>query len=810
MGKHSDHTTARHGTTAKRVGLGLAVGATLVVVAFGATSTLVGAVTTENSTVHGNRFAAAIRIDGGVYELAAVPESGTEFGQGPAAGTVSFDMLPEGTQTVELDAGDTVAVDVALPAGVAPAQLPSDDTASGYTRTWSASETAGAWTVRQSVTATATGPLALPSASFGITTDFTDVRSEAELTVRATVTLPERYASTHPSDSTVMPAHWNVVAGVYRLGVTASGANTVAVKYASHPEETGERLHLVPGDVITTTVTLPAGVSPAQLPGATEADGIASSWSSTRVGQGWAVTQTQTATAPVETYGVTGGTFEASVTAQLWNAGYTVTAETVLPKRFTSAQARMEAKVPGKVSPPGVGRIAAGGGQSIAISEANRAGYGWGANTSGQVGSGSTASQVTTPTPLGPLGTQPFLQVAAGAQHTVGLSTDLRLYGWGADYNGQTGTDQKSGTNVLKPTRANPTQSGTFTQVAAGTRTSLALDTQGRAWGWGSGDFGALGADAEVTGRKRPTPLAQPTGVRFVQVEAGNQTTFAVDADGRVWGMGSNARGQLGLGTGVQKTGVFTQIPMPDGVRIVQIAANGSSENQQALALTDSGEIIAWGMNAGGEAGIGIDGSQPQTVTTPRKIQTPEGVRFTKLAAGEGVSLALSTTGQVYSWGIQSLGYQSPSQTSIPTRIQLPAVAGGYIDIAAGDAHAFALGANSALYGWGMQNQGRLGTTATGFQHTPKLISLTLTRSADEASEDTEPADKESQAETGQVVDGDDAPAGEESDWSDESDGPGVAGEDAAGDESASDGDPTLAPTGAPEAAAIHARDESE
>lgn len=800
MGKHSERTTAKHHKTAKRLGLGFAVGAALVVVAFGATSTLVGAVTTDNSTVHGNRFAKSLRTDGGVYKLTTAPTNGTAFGPGAAAGTVSFAMLPEGATSVELEAGDTISVDVVLPSGVVPTELPEDETAKGYTRAWSATEADGTWTVHHAVTPTATGSVTLPHASFGITTDFTDVRPEEDLTVRASVGLPERYTSTHPTDSTTIPVHWNVLAGVYHLGVKGSGPDSISIHFSSHPEETGERLYLVPGDVVTTTVYLPRGVSPAPLPKADEAGGIASSWMSERVGEGWTVTQTQRVTSPVEVYGVASGTFEASTTNQVWNDGYTVQAEATLPARFTSAQARTETKVPGVVAAPGLGRITAGGGQSIAVSQTNQEGYGWGLNDNGQVGTGSTAQQITAPRNLGRLGNQSFLQVAAGKDHTIALSADKRVYGWGSDYDSQTGTDSAQGHKVLKPTEAVPTQKVTFSQVAAGTRTSLALDGNGRIWGWGSGDSGALGKDVEGLNRFRPAPIVQPAGITFVQVEAGNQTTFAIDTDGRLWGMGSNANGQLGLGTGVQKATTLTQIPMPDNARIVQVAANSSTTNQQTLALTDSGEIIAWGMNAGGEAGIGIDGSQPSSVFAPRKIQTPEGVTFTKLAAGDGVSLGLSSSGQVYSWGIQTLGYETPSQTSVPSLIQLPVVAGGYVDIAAGDAHAFTLGANGQLYGWGLQNQGRLGTTATGFQHTPKLINLALARSAgDEA--DAVADDASVDAELVEAVD--------EAVTVDENGQPEAADEEANEQEdSGSDEDPSTPAEG--QAAPAAAREESD
>ena len=174
-----------------------------------------------------------------------------------------------------LEAGDTISVDVAHPSALVPTELPEDETAKGYTRAWSATEADGTWTVHHAATPTATGPVTLPHASFGITTDFTDVRPEEGLTVRASVGLPERYTSTHPTDSTTIPVHWNVLAGVYHLGVKGSGPDSISIHFSSHPEETGERLYLVPGDVVTTTVYLPRGVSPAPLPKADEAGGIA-------------------------------------------------------------------------------------------------------------------------------------------------------------------------------------------------------------------------------------------------------------------------------------------------------------------------------------------------------------------------------------------------------------------------------------------------------------------------------------------------------------------------------------------------------
>lgn len=708
-----------------RATLALMVVAAVLLSLLGVSSTVVGAVTTDASRVDGNRFAAAVRVDIGIVDLAVTPSSGELFGPGPDTGEVTFGLRPAPAAPVELLAGEEIAAVVTLPAGSTPGELPALDTGNGYRRSWTSQENGGIWTVRSVLRATADGLIDLPGFSFPVHTDFTTVTQDSARTATASVELPERLTSDMPEGSVVIPAAWGVKTGVYGLGGTLASTSSATIRFQTQPSSAAETLYLQAGEILRTTVVLPAGVTPGTLPAPSSSGGIDTVWRSERIGADWAVTHTRTATAAVEAVPNAAVTFPVRLTSAVAASGFEISASAYLPPRFTSAQASAIGEVSGLVSAPKLGRISAGGGQSMALAQSGSA-YGSGYNVDGRVGNG-TRNNVLTPAPLG---YQDFVQLSAGGSHTLGLGSDLRVYGWGSAQYALTG-----GTNALKPVQVSSDGMGPFTQVSAGYDHSLALGSNGRAYGWGRNQAGALGALSSSTW---PTALENPSGVQFVQLEAGVATTMGLASDGSVWGMGDNRAGQLGLGTGMTQTTKFTRIPMPDDVQIVQLASNSSTTLSHTIALTSTGDLIAWGANSGGQAGTALDGSRPQAYSEPTRIQAPAGVRFTRVAAGNAVSLALGTDGKVYSWGSATQGVPGGGASAIPRQVALPHVSGGFTDIAAGDMHAFALGANNQLYGWGAGTAGRLGNNNTAYQTTPVLLPQSLTRA--EAVTDDAPA----------------------------------------------------------------------
>lgn len=715
---------------ATRGALGLGLVTAVMLALLGVSSTSVGAVVTDASKAPGNRFEAAVHVDAGVLDLGATPAAGEFFGPGEATGTVSFKMQPEGSAALALRTGETMAVEVDLPEGSRPGALPDRDSGERFVREWSATETESRWTVRAAVTATADGNVALPAGAFPISTAFAHASEERAREITARAETPERLVSALPSASATIPAAWQVTTGIYALGGWPSSGTTAEVSFRSHPTPDGETLFLRAGESLRTTVELPAGVTPGALPAKETADGLSTEWTSHQDGAEWRVVLTRTAQEDVSHVAQLTSGFPVSVSPELAGADFAVRGSTVLPARFHSTQPVTDGTVRGSIQPPTLSSISAGGGHSMMLTPEGEI-YGWGANLLGQVGVGNSSTSVNAPGRVGARVPQGFAQLSAGAEHTVALGRNGTIYGWGARQYSLAG-----GTIAAEPVQVNSRGTGPFTQVSAGTDHSLALGPNGRAYGWGNRYSGALGEPPAGSTMTWATPLTNPAGVEFIQVEAGVQSSYGVGSDGRVWAMGVNRYGQLGLGTDISTTRTFTAVPMPGDARIAQIASNSSTNLSHTIALTTSGELIAWGANGGGQAGTALDGSTPPRFTEPTRIQAPAGVTFTQVAVGDGVSLALASDGTVYSWGSTAQGVDGGG-SSVPRPVTLPAGAAGSIGIAAGDLHAFAVGADQQLYGWGAGAGGRLGNNSAATHATPILIALDGPRSSsDDAAED--------------------------------------------------------------------------
>src|SRR5699024_10911370 len=130
---------------------------------------------------------------------------------------------------------------------------------------------------------------------------------------------------------------------------------------------------------------------------------------------------------------------------------------------------------------------------------------------------------------------------------------------------------------------------------------------------------------------------AEITPPKFVDVAAGRDHSLAVDADGHVWATGSNAFGQLGVDTNGSSLNGFVMVPGLEGVKIVSVSAGDGF----SLALSDDGDVYAWGRNTYGQLGLG----HTYNVSKPTRV----GLRYvSQISAGYDHALLLTHTGAVY------------------------------------------------------------------------------------------------------------------------------------------------------------------
>jgi alpha-tubulin suppressor-like RCC1 family protein/serine/threonine protein kinase len=249
----------------------------------------------------------------------------------------------------------------------------------------------------------------------------------------------------------------------------------------------------------------------------------------------------------------------------------------------------------------------------------------------------------------------------------------------------------------------------TVTQLSGGSGHTLALTTEGKVHAWGENGAGQLG-DGTTTARQQPV-LVDMAGQNVVGIAAAPEGGFAITREGRVYGWGANAQGQLGDGTrnpSRKPVAVAMSGALKDR-RVTAICAGRA----HTLALSSSGKLYAWGANDHGQLGTGDTRSQP----LPVKVD-PEGVLadkiVTALACGPDFNLVLTTEGKVYAWGDNRQGQLGSGlvQAELRPRLVEGGLTGRRISgIACGTSHALAVSTLDArVYAWGANDHGQLGS----------------------------------------------------------------------------------------------------
>ena len=78
-------------------------------------------------------------------------------------------------------------------------------------------------------------------------------------------------------------------------------------------------------------------------------------------------------------------------------------------------------------------------------------------------------------------------------------------------------------------------------------------------------------------------------------------------------------------------------------IQITNIVFGG---NRHILAITESGQVYSWGYNGNGELGHGT--TSPTTNPTPTKIAKLEQFQVKQVACGSSHSMALTRDGKVF------------------------------------------------------------------------------------------------------------------------------------------------------------------
>jgi alpha-tubulin suppressor-like RCC1 family protein len=324
----------------------------------------------------------------------------------------------------------------------------------------------------------------------------------------------------------------------------------------------------------------------------------------------------------------------------------------------------------------GVTAVAGGSYGSLALLEGGTV-RAWGSGGEGQLGNGTTEAHRTEPVAVCAAGeTAPCANdlgevgaISAGYGHRLALLKNGTVVAWGSGGSGDLGDGTTTNSDVPvavcapAPEPCPGSHLSGVTAIAAGDGNSLALLSNGTvmAWGRNLGNGGTETSDVPVA----VTGLSSVTAIA-----AGDFATFSLAvSNGKVMAWGQNGAGELGDGTQTQR---LAPVEVSNLSGVTAIAAGSA----QSLALLGNGTVKAWGSNYLGQLGDGTS-TGPEECGNPfspgcSKVpvavcaasagppgECPSGPFLsgvTALAAGDGSSMALLSSGAVMAWGTNAEG----------------------------------------------------------------------------------------------------------------------------------------------------------
>ncbi|XP_029928637.1 RCC1 and BTB domain-containing protein 1 isoform X2 [Myripristis murdjan] len=233
------------------------------------------------------------------------------------------------------------------------------------------------------------------------------------------------------------------------------------------------------------------------------------------------------------------------------------------------------------------------------------------------------------------------------ANEAIYITHDDEVFVFGLNCSNCLGTGDSLSTIVPKKLSCLQGKKVSSLSYGSGPHILLATD-HGELFAWGHNGYSQLG---NGTTNQVLSPVLVTTNLqnkKVKEVACGSHHSMALTQDGEVFAWGYNNCGQVGSGSTANQPSPRRVSSCLQGKTVVGIACGQTS----SMAVVDNGEVYGWGYNGNGQLGVGNNGNQ----LTPCRLAALQGLCIQQIVAGYAHCLALTDEGLLYAWGANTYG----------------------------------------------------------------------------------------------------------------------------------------------------------
>ncbi|KAF2951831.1 PH, RCC1 and FYVE domains-containing protein 1 isoform X1 [Oryza sativa Japonica Group] len=303
-------------------------------------------------------------------------------------------------------------------------------------------------------------------------------------------------------------------------------------------------------------------------------------------------------------------------------------------------------------------------------------------------------------------------QIACGTRHVALTTRQGEVFTWGEEFGGRLGHGTDA--DISRPKLVESLSLTVVDLISCGEFHTCAVTTSGDLFNWGDGSYnvGLLGCGTEVSywlPKKVSGPLE---GLQVLSVACGSWHSALTTSSGKLYTFGDGTFGVLGHGD--RETLAYPkEVEALSGFKTIKVAC-GIWHSAAIVEVTNqtganvmSKKLYTWG--DGDKNRLGHGDKEPRLV--PKCVQALLEYNFHQLACGHNMTVALATSGRVFTMGSSSNGQlgNPKSDGKQPCLVQDRLASELVEEISCGASHVTVLTSRSEVYTWGMGANGRLG-----------------------------------------------------------------------------------------------------